>query len=537
MGVTVAVEVGLGVTVAVLVGVGVTVRVIVGVGVEVGVAVAVGKGVGVEVGVTVEVGVDVRVNVGVGVLVGVAVAVGKGVGVDVDVRVNVGVGVLVGVAVLVGKGVGVDVDVRVNVGVGVLVGVRVDVGVWLGVTVGVAVGVRVGVEVRVGVRVGVGVGVGDRTANVAVAATCCLIAEIVTLDVGAVIGVVIAKEAIVEPAGTVTNAGTVAAAGFELTRYTASPPAGAAASMVTVPVETPPPTTVVGLRLRLFGLRAVAVRTPVVVTPVEAAVTTVSTSFETTAVVATNVTVLVPAATVTDTGTDTTEEDVVSETAVLPAGAGPLSVRVPVADPPPATEPGLKVTLSGTGVEVSESAALFVAPPYIAEIVTEEPVPVVSVVTVNVPELDPAGMMMLAGTVALVVLELVSVTVAPPPSAEPFNMTVAVGLCPRETLVRLRVTEKGWRAGATVWVAAFDVPPDAAVMLTFVLVATEKVEIANVADVEPAETVTLAGTFATAVFELVSVTTVPPAGAAPFRVTVPVEVAEPKTVDGASVTE
>jgi hypothetical protein len=489
----------------------VTVRVTVGVGVEVGVAVAVGKGVGVAVfvGKSVGVDVDVRVNVGVGVLVGVAVLVGKGVDVGVDVRMNVGVGVLVGVAVLVGKGVGVGVDVRVNVGVGVLVDVRV----------------------------GVGVGVGDRTANVAVAATCCLIAEIVTLEVGAVPGVVIVNEAVVEPAGTVTNAGTVAAAGFELTRYTASPPAGAAASMVTVPVETPPPTTVVGLRLRLFGLRAVVVRTPVVVTPVEAAVTTVSTSFGTTAVVATNVTVLAPAATVTDTGTDTTEEDAIRETAVPPAGAGPLSVRVPVADPPPATEPGLKVTLSGTGVEVSESAALFVAPPYIAEIVTEEPVPVVSVVTVNVPELDPAGMMMLAGTVAFAVLELVSVTAAPPVRAGPFNMTVAVRLCPCGTLVRSRVTENAWRVGATVWVAAFDVPPDAAVMLTFVLVATEKVEIANVADVEPAETVTLAGTFATAVFELVSVTTVPPAGAAPFRVTVPVEVAEPKTVDGASVTE
>jgi hypothetical protein len=45
-----------------------------------------------------------------------------------------------------------------------------------------------------------------------------LTAEIVTLVVGAVDGVVIVNEAVVAPAGTVTNEGTVAAAVFELTR-------------------------------------------------------------------------------------------------------------------------------------------------------------------------------------------------------------------------------------------------------------------------------------------------------------------------------
>jgi hypothetical protein len=131
---------------------------------------------------------------------------------------------------------------------------------------------------------------------------------------------------------------------------------------VTAPVEIPPPTTVVGLRLRLAGLGAVVVREPDLATPADA-VTTVSTSSGTAAACAVNVAVVVPVGTVTDTGTETTGEEAVRETTVPPAGAGPLSVTVPVAEAPPATEPGLKVTLSGTGVAVSESAALFVVPP------------------------------------------------------------------------------------------------------------------------------------------------------------------------------
>src|SRR5438309_843211 len=45
-------------------------------------------------------------------------------------------------------------------------------------------------------------------------------------------------------------------------------------------------------------------------------------------------------------------------------------------------------------------------------------------------------------------------------------------------------------------------------------------------------TVTLAGTVAAAVLLLVSVTTIPPAGAGPLRVTVPVEVLPPVTLAG-----
>ena len=59
----------------------------------------------------------------------------------------------------------------------------------------------------------------------------------------------------------------------------------------------------------------------------------------------------------------------------------------------------------------------------------------------------------------------------------------------------------------------------------------------KVAVVALAATVTLAGTCAAAELLLDRVTTAPPAGAGPFRVTVPVEVLPPIVEVGLSVTE
>src|SRR5262249_30243636 len=59
-------------------------------------------------------------------------------------------------------------------------------------------------------------------------------------------------------------------------------------------------------------------------------------------------------------------------------------------------------------------------------------------------------------------------------------------------------------------------------------------EAVNVAVVAPAATTTESGTVATAVFPLVSDTLAPPVGAAPFRVTVPVDGVPPETLAGVS---
>ena len=59
--------------------------------------------------------------------------------------------------------------------------------------------------------------------------------------------------------------------------------------------------------------------------------------------------------------------------------------------------------------------------------------------------------------------------------------------------------------------------------------ATPLVVIVKLALVDPAGIVTLAGTCATGTLLLCRVTTAPPAGAAPFKVTVPVELFPPTT--------
>src|SRR2546425_12178889 len=71
------------------------------------------------------------------------------------------------------------------------------------------------------------------------------------------------KVALVAPSGTVTLAGTVAAASL-LARETTAPSRGAGALSVTVPVEERPPVTLVGLRLskeRTAGVVLISIAT------------------------------------------------------------------------------------------------------------------------------------------------------------------------------------------------------------------------------------------------------------------------------------
>src|SRR5450631_2761041 len=74
-------------------------------------------------------------------------------------------------------------------------------------------------------------------------------------------------------------------------------------------------------------------------------------------------------------------------------------------------------------------------------------------------------------------------------------------------------------------------------MVSAVVVATGLVVTVKVAVVVFANTVTLAGTCAADGLVLNSVTTAPPAGAGPLRVTVPVEVLPPMTEAGLRTTE
>ena len=155
-----------------------------------------------------------------------------------------------------------------------------------------------------------------------------------------------------------------------------------------------------------------------------------------------------------------------------------------------------------------------------------------TVVTVNVAEVAPAGIVTDAGTVAALFAS-VRVTIAPDAGALPFSVTVPVDDAPPTTVagLRLRLDSEG---ALTVRVAVLVFPLYAAETVTTVSALTAEVVTVNVALVAPAAMVTLAGTEAAAETELESETTAPPAGAAPFRVTVPVELTPPITEVGLS---
>jgi len=86
-------------------------------------------------------------------------------------------------------------------------------------------------------------------------------------------------------------------------------------------------------------------------------------------------------------------------------------------------------------------------------------------------------------------------------------------------------------------VALFVTPPAVAETVTEVLDELGDVVTMNVVELLPGGTVTLAGTLATEGLLLDSARTVPPAGAAPLRVTVPVEELPALTVVGESVND
>jgi hypothetical protein len=90
---------------------------------------------------------------------------------------------------------------------------------------------------------------------------------IVTAVEEATVLVVAVKVAVVAPAATVTEAGTWAAAVFELVKVTAAPPVGAGPVRVTVPVDGLPPATEVGDRPTELRDGGVTVNVAVRVTP------------------------------------------------------------------------------------------------------------------------------------------------------------------------------------------------------------------------------------------------------------------------------
>jgi hypothetical protein len=341
--------------------------------------------------------------------------------------------------------------------------------------------------------------------------------------------VLIGKLAEVAPNDTVTVFATETAE-LSLLRLTAMPLPGASPLSVTVPVAETPPVTLTGSRARPVTVGALTVSVAVF-DPLRVPVIVAVVLDPTGDVVTPNVVEVAPPGTFTLAGT-VAGPALLSVTAIPPVGAGPLSVTVPVEEPPPSTAVGLSVSPAMTGGLIVRTA-VFETAPRVAVIVGETVVATAEVEIVNVAVVWPAATVTLPGTMATVLL-LPRVTATPPVGAGPSSVTVPVAGLPPVNTVGLSASAE--RDGAlTVRGAVFATPPADAVMVGEVVEGTAEVEIVNVAVVCPAVTVTDAGTVAAAVLLLLRVTTIPPAGAAELIVTVPVEELPPMTVVGLRV--
>jgi hypothetical protein len=251
-------------------------------------------------------------------------------------------------------------------------------------------------------------------------------------------------------------------------------------------------------------------------------------------VVTVKVALLAPAGMLTAAGTCATAVLLlVRLTSAPPAGAIPFNAAVPVELFPPTTEVGFKVIEDKLAVFTLRVALRVTTnvPEMTADVFADTTL----VVMVKVAEILNAGMATDGGTCATEVLLLCRVTSTPPAGAALFNATVPVELFPPTTVPGLRVRE--YKATAFIVRTALRVTPYVPEITTVVLLDTTLVVMVKVAEALPAGMVTDGSTCATEVLLLCNVTNAPPAGAGPFKVTVPVALFPPVTELGLLVSE
>src|SRR5215216_5017499 len=325
------------------------------------------------------------------------------------------------------------------------------------------------------------------------------------------------KEALVAPAGTVTDAGTLATA-LELESDTASPPAGVAAESVTVPVEFAPEVTVEGLSVSALavGPTATGPRVSVAdnVTPPP------DTEIVTSVFVLTGeVPMLNPPAaanwgTVAEFGIVTRSGREVESEKVTSASLGSAAVTRPNDPDEPEVVAGSSVIEVGAGCGVSVVVACTLAPRQVAVIVTGVSPETWLVGIVNETDSTPAGTVTLAGGWAAG-LELERLTTASPAGACPFSITIAPSGTPpfwrKGMPSRLRNDD-----GLTVKLFVVATEPIVAVIVTVVGASTCPVTKRKVRKEKPAGTATDAGSGAACASELARLIIAPPAGAPLF---------------------
>ena len=317
-----------------------------------------------------------------------------------------------------------------------------------------------------------------------------------------------------------------------LVRLTVSPPVGASPVSVTVPVVICPETTFAGLNETAMTTAGFTVRAAGRAVPLgNVAVMLGLVLAGTASVVTLNVPLLFPPAILKLAGTVAAPVLLLINVTVNPeGGAGPVSTSVPTDPVPPVTGFGLSVSdMMPAGL--TTRLPLILLAPSVAVTITVFVVATPTVVAVNVCEELPPAMLTLAGTVTDR-SELFNVTVTPPVGAGWLSVTVPVELVPPVTVPGLKLTPATVSEGTTVALPETVVPLAVAMTVTAVELATEPPVTMKVTEFEFAGTVTFAGVGKAVVLLLIRATVIPPAGATPVSVTVPVVICPETTFVG-----
>ena len=233
------------------------------------------------------------------------------------------------------------------------------------------------------------------------------------------VSVVMIKVAVVDPAGTVTDVGTLATAVVPLVSVTTTASV-AIPDKVTVPVLFVPPLTLVGFKVSVETTRTgLTVIVAVFDTPLRVAVIVKDDAAVTVREVMVKVADVAPAATVTLAGTvPIVVDDDARVTTAPPVGAALVNTTVPVTGTPPVTAVTTVVRVDKTAAGgVTVKVAVPVLPFVVAVIVALVLAVTVPAVTGNVAVRAPAGTVTDTGTLAIVESLDERVTTLPPTGA------------------------------------------------------------------------------------------------------------------------